>query len=153
MNNLFLVPLPHPLHLTCIGNIPSIYYVYLQIILTYQSKWIDINICHVLFFLYAIQIIPLFSLRKKKIMVFLPICLSFLVWIPYIPFDHLLMDLLSWQIWIEHLSCSQTGLDIGRQLGVFPALWKLPLLLVFSTYSSQVPIQTLRDGILLITCH
>lgn len=54
------------MYLTCIDNVLSIYYVYLNIVSTHKSKPVTKDICYiVLFFLFAIQIIPLLNLRKK----------------------------------------------------------------------------------------
>ena len=47
------------LYLTCICNILSIYYVYLRIVFTHQSEWVDLDICYnALFFLFAIHFFP-----------------------------------------------------------------------------------------------
>lgn len=126
MNNLFLV-IFFFWYLTCINNILPIYCVYLKIVLTHQSKGIDINICHMFhFFCFLFKSFLFFSLSEKH-HGSLSICLSFLVWITCALFDHLLIHWNIWQICIEHPSCSQTGLSIGIQADVFPALWSPPL--------------------------
>lgn len=152
MNNLFLVIFFW--YFVCRSNTCSIYYVYLKIVLNYQSKWVDVDICHnVLRFLFAIEIISLYSLRKE-IVVLLPICLSFQVWITDALFGRSFIHLLSWRISPEHLPCFQnwaTHWDTGRRVS---CTLEATTLLEFSANSSQdLYADLLRDDILLTMGH